>query len=200
MIGKWNKSVILTYLGLAVVMLGIVLVLHNIDIKYAYICLICAGVCDMFDGTVARRCKRNDEEKAFGIQLDSLADVANFVVFPMILLCKINTIYYILPIMIIYGIFGVARLANFNITAPTDNTPVKYYQGMPVTLSALIFPVIYLLSYVLSRNIFIIIYDSIALLVGILFVAKIKIPKPRIYVSFILLAIAIIVTVTYLVV
>lgn len=59
MIGKWNKSVILTYLSLSISIIGIILVLNNIKLKYAIICLIISGVCDMFDGTVARRIERN---------------------------------------------------------------------------------------------------------------------------------------------
>ena len=70
MIGKWNKSVILTYIGLTISVLGIMLVLFDVDLKYVMICLIVAGICDLFDGTVARRCKRTKEEKEFGIELD----------------------------------------------------------------------------------------------------------------------------------
>ena len=72
MIGKWNKSVILTYIGLSLSILGIALIALKVELKYAMICFIFAGVCDMFDGTIARRCKRTKEEKAFGIELDSL--------------------------------------------------------------------------------------------------------------------------------
>ena len=32
----------------------------------------------MFDGTVARMCKRSDREKKFGIQIDSLSDLIAF--------------------------------------------------------------------------------------------------------------------------
>lgn len=42
----------------------------------AVICLMFSGFCDMFDGIVARTKKdRTDEEKRFGIQLDSLSDI-----------------------------------------------------------------------------------------------------------------------------
>ena len=63
-IGKWNKSVILTYLGMAVAVAGIFLSFTGIDVKYAFVCLMVAGICDLFDGAVARKCKRTEEEKA----------------------------------------------------------------------------------------------------------------------------------------
>ena len=105
MIGKWNKSVILTYFGLTVAILGILLVLFGINIKYAFICLIVSGICDLFDGTIARRCKRTKEEKAFGIELDSLVDVSSFIALPLVILVSINTRLIYLPIYIIYGYY-----------------------------------------------------------------------------------------------
>ena len=125
MIGKWNKSVILTYLGAAISLVGIYLVLINVDVKYAIICFMYAGVCDLFDGTVARRIKRTKEEKAFGIELDSLVDVVSFVALPLTILAAITKSLYCLPIMILYAIFAIARLAYFNITSENNNKPVK---------------------------------------------------------------------------
>ena len=198
MIGKWNKSVILTYVGLAFGVLGVVLALSSIDTKYAVLCLIVAGVCDMFDGTVARRCKRTKEEKEFGIQLDSLADVFNFVAFPLVLVISLNKNLYFLPVYIIYAIFGVARLAYFNITVPKNNKPVPYYQGLPVTMSAMIFPLVYVFSYFIKENIFLYIINLTTLLVGVLFVLKIKIPKPNLVSSIFILLTAIIMTIIYI--
>ncbi len=198
MIGKWNKSVILTYFGLAISILGIMLVLLDINIKYTMICLIVAGICDLFDGTVARKCKRTKEEKEFGIQLDSLVDVISFIAFPLVILFSINNSWYYAPIAIIYAIFGIARLAYFNIKTADSNKAVKTYIGLPVTFSAMIFPLVFLLSYLLKESLFIIIYNVITLLVAILFILKINVPKPRLVSSIILLLIAIIVSIIYL--
>ena len=155
MIGKWNKSVILSYIGLAISILGIFLIYKDVDIKYVQICLMIAGICDLFDGTVARRCKRTKEEKMFGVELDSLIDVVNFLVFPIIILLSLGiNEWYAIPVYILYVLFGVARLAYFNITTEDMNKPRKYYEGLPVTYAALLFPIIYLLSYILNQNIF----------------------------------------------
>ena len=201
MIGKWNKSVILTYIGVAfsATALAILSPYSEIDIVYAFICLMMAGVCDMFDGTVARRCKRTKEEKEFGIQLDSLVDVFSFIAVPLAILTTINENLYYIPIFIIYAICGVARLAHFNTTAP-ENSPVKYYEGLPVTFAALIFPLIYLLAFVLKSNIFIPIYNVVTLIIAILFIVKIKVPKPKLITSIILLLLAVALTTFYILV
>ena len=198
MIGKWNKSVILTYVGLSLSILGILLILFNYELKYTFICFMFAGICDLFDGTVARRCKRTKEEKAFGIELDSLVDVMSFIALPLVILGTINKSIYWFPIYILYAIFAIARLAHFNITTPNNNKPVPYYEGLPVTYAALIYPLVYLLSYVIKENIFIIIYNIVTILIAILFICRIKVPKPKTISSIILLITALIVTGIYI--
>ena len=198
MIGKWNKSVILTYIGLSISIIGIFISCMKYDIKYAFICLILSGVCDLFDGTIARRCKRDESEKEFGIQLDSLVDVVSFIIFPISIFISIglNSIYHIF-VYILYAIFAVARLAYFNISTSKDK-PVKHYTGLPVTFAALIFSIFYLLSYAISINLFNIIYSIIILITSFLYVIKIKIKKPSLKISIGLLGVAIILILVYI--
>ena len=58
-IGKWNKSVYLTYISLGFAILGIYLATALGKTHLALMCLMCCGICDMFDGKLARACKRN---------------------------------------------------------------------------------------------------------------------------------------------
>ena len=199
MLGKWNKSVILTYFGLILSIVGIVLIGLQVPVKYAMICFIYAGVCDLFDGTVARRCKRTSDEKKFGIELDALIDVFNFIALPLVILLSIglNTKYH-LVIYIIYTIFGIARLGHFNINLESDNKPVKYYEGLPLTYAAFFFPVVYLLSYLIKNDLFNIIYTVMTCAIGLLYIIKIKIPKPRMVLSIFFLILAIVVSILYL--
>ena len=85
-----KKSVLVTYLG---VIFGVIsmyfafskMAFSDTDyMRYSLVFLVLAGVCDMFDGKVARMCKRSKEEKEFGIQIDSLADTVNFVCLPVV--------------------------------------------------------------------------------------------------------------------
>lgn len=199
MIGCFNKSVILTYLGTALSLFGICSLISTAENEYisqtdiAVICLILAGICDLFDGTIARKCKRNETQKKFGVQIDSLADVVSFLVFPSVLLyfiCGKSNPYWALVFAIIafYVICGINRLAWFNInTEKFDNT----YKGLPVTYSALIIPCLYVF---LGDSLLKSVLPAAYFVLGVLFVLNIDIPKPRgiFYIIFGILAIALI--------
>ena len=95
LIGYYKKSVILTYLSVISAIIGIYIALIEKQPKYALLLLIISGLCDAFDGKVARACKRVEQEKQFGVELDSLADLIAFIMFPII-------IFYSLPIRVAF--------------------------------------------------------------------------------------------------
>ena len=103
-IGYYSKSVFITYLGVISGTIGMYFAFNH-KITYALICLIVSGVCDAFDGKVARKCKRTSNEKYFGIQIDSLADMVSFI---------------FLPIVIFYGL-GYTSWYNIAIFAMRSN-------------------------------------------------------------------------------
>jgi len=200
-IGKWNKSVILTYIGLAVSIFGIMMCFNNNEksVSFAMACLIIAGICDLFDGVIARKCKRTEQEKNFGIELDSLVDTIDFIALPIAIFIQLqmNTWYHYI-IMVFFAICGIARLAHFNIMIEDKNKPVKYYTGLPVTYTALIFPIFYLFKYIIPLNIFNILYTVLILLVAMLNIINVKIKKPKGIAYLIFPLLAIIVLVLYL--
>ena len=127
MLGYWNKSVYITYLGAFVATTGLLLAISYNNIDYSFAGMIIACVCDMFDGKVARMCKRTKEEKEFGIQIDSLADTVNFVALPVIIMLSLGMTSII--DVIIYAIFiicGISRLGYFNTSAEIDKT-IKFF-------------------------------------------------------------------------
>ncbi|MBP5655063.1 MAG: CDP-alcohol phosphatidyltransferase family protein [Clostridiales bacterium] len=195
MLGKWNRSVILTYLGLACAVAGIFLAVAGYKVSYAFICLMLAGIFDLFDGPVARKVKRNEEEKKFGVEIDSVVDAVSFIALPIAIFTAsgLNAIPFVI-LYIVYAISGAARLAYFNAVDADTEGPVRYYTGLPVTYSALIFPLFYLLSLILDPNIFTVIYAIVIAAVAVLQVVKVKIVKPKgiAYVIFGVLAIVLI--------
>ena len=81
LIGFYDYTVVLTYLSLISSVFGITQAIHG-NYKWAILCLALSGFCDAFDGRVARTKKdRDEDEKSFGVQLDSLCDVICFGVF-----------------------------------------------------------------------------------------------------------------------
>ena len=144
MIGFYSYTVILTYLSLVFAMVGIHLSVIGVY-QWSFICLMMCGICDTFDGMVARSKKnRTEEEKKFGIQIDSLCDLISFGVFPAILGYNLglSSVGW-LAIEILYVLAAVIRLAYFNVTEETRQQQTtekrKYYQGLPVTSSSFIF-------------------------------------------------------------
>jgi len=198
LLGKWNKSVILSYVGLLFSVCGMYFFIQG-QVNYGVVCLMFAGVCDLFDGTVARRCKRTKEEKQFGIELDSLIDVFDFIALPIVFFYSIGfNQWYFTPLLGLYGIFGIARLAHFNTIVENDNKPVPFYHGLPVTYAALIFPLLYLIISRYFSFLFLVVFGIIIFFVSILFIVDIKVPKPKLKMSIFLLLLAIILSIVYI--
>lgn len=172
-IGYYNRSVWLTFVGMALSIAGIA---YISDIRIAMLCLIGAGICDLFDGFIARKVKRTDKEKEYGVQLDSLVDVVSFLVFPSVFLITTSHSLVGVAIAVLYMFCGISRLAWFNITTYEDN---RTFTGVPVTYIALLVP-LYSLCYVYGSFTY---YKEclcgIYVLMALLFVLNIKIKKPR---------------------
>ena len=159
MIGFYDYTVILTYLSLTSAGIGIMISLSGKGHPYfgVFFLLFC-GLCDAFDGKVARTKKnRSDMEKNFGIQIDSLSDVIAFGVLPacigaamirtspfLINTLKINCgIWYgtlirflLFSILILYILAALIRLEE---RQKKESCARTEYTGLPVTSAALIF-------------------------------------------------------------
>ena len=182
MIGFYSYTVVLTYLGLASSAIGMILTFQGFA-KYALFCLALSGLCDMFDGKVARMKKdRTEDEKRFGIQIDSLCDVVCFGAFPMILCYSIGMRGPAgISILAFYLIAGVIRLAFFNVMEEkrqeeTDEAR-KYYQGLPITSIAIILPLFCTLRPLLGHRFLSELHICI-LTVGLLFIINFPLRKP----------------------
>ena len=81
-------------------------------------------------------------------------------------------------IFILFALGGIIRLAYFN-TIADQNAPVKYYSGLPVTSTAIIFPIFYLFTLLLTTDNFNILYTIVMLITSILFILNFKIRKPK---------------------
>lgn len=201
MIGIYNYTVILTYLSLISAGTGIIVTLSDSGHPYwGVLFLLLCGLCDAFDGQVARTKKdRTRAEMNYGIQIDSLSDVVAFGVLPACIGVAIFRTsgffasvsaesyfpflkYAYFSILILYILAALIRLAHFNVTEEERQSEEdgvrKYYTGLPVTSSALIFPSFMILRYITPIDI------SIAFLPLILFTAfaflgKFTLRKPK---------------------
>lgn len=183
LIGVYDYTVILTYLSLISSVFGMTQAIHG-DYKMAIFCLAFSGACDAFDGRVARTKKnRTEDEKNFGIQLDSLCDVICFGVFPA-MICYLLGVRGIigLPIVFFYCLCAVIRLAFFNVLEAkrqkTEGGSNKVYRGLPVTSISFILPMAFWLQFLMSDMAFLVLLHVLLALVGFLFILDFPLRKP----------------------
>ena len=176
LIGFYNKSVILTYVGAVAAVAGIALSFLG-NVKFAILCLIVCGIADLFDGMVARRCKRTEEEKEFGIQIDSLTDMVSFAIFPVVISFALgNTSWYHILVCSVYVLAAITRLGYFNVvTASVDGA--KCYVGLPVTFASLIVVLFYVVGRLLNITEHLVFASLVVM--SLLFVLRFKFRKPN---------------------
>ncbi len=180
MVGFYNYTVILTYVGVVSAVLGIGLAMYG-RTSMAIVCLMISGFCDLFDGSIARTKKRTESEKKFGIQIDSLADMICFGVLPAAIGFSVGlTKWYETFALIAFVLAALIRLAYYNVTEDelefSENTRRVYYDGLPVTTVALIIPLIYTLRPVM-KNGFLFLYAMCLLVTAAAFLLKVKVRK-----------------------
>ena len=213
MLGFYDYTVLLTYLSLVSSTTGIIVSLSGAGHPYigAMFLLFC-GLCDAFDGKVARMKKdRTKMQCNYGIQIDSLSDLVAFGVLPASIgFALLNTSDFLLKlkdtavlqacrfglmgILVLYALAAMIRLAYFNVTEEerqsTEGGVRKTYTGLPVTSASIILPFVLLLSYVIPKDIAIV-YFGVVLLMGIAFISKFQLKKPQMKHIMIMVAIGI---------
>ena len=122
-------------------MLSIFCAINN-RFKLAALLIIIAVLFDFFDGFIARALKK---ESTLGKDLDSLSDLVSFGIAPalitFLLIQSTSLLLFILTITccILFVVAGIIRLARFNTINSTST-----YEGMPITINGLIFPLLLL--------------------------------------------------------
>ena len=203
MIGFYDYTVVLTYLSLLSASFGIIVSLSGTGHPYigGFFLLFC-GLCDSFDGKVARTKKdRLPEEESFGVEIDSLSDIVAFGVLPACigsamlrvspLMKQLGEQYgmfvwksvtvFLTALLVLYILSALIRLAYFNVTEEKrrkeEGGVRQYYVGLPVTSAALIFPLILLLNYVIPYELTPV-YFAGTVLMGFAFLGKFRVKKP----------------------
>ena len=184
MIGIYDYTVVLTYISFASAAAGIFCA-STMHLRWSIFFLALSGLCDMFDGKIARTKKnRTDDEKSFGIQIDSLCDIVCFGILPMIICFKLGMDHiYSMIILTLYGLAGLIRLAFFNVMEAKRQESTedarKYYQGLPITSMAVVLPLLFLVSPLFpTHDMFLVVLHIMVALVGILFITDFKFRKP----------------------
>lgn len=181
-IGYYDYTVLLTHLALLSSVFGIYysIIGHH---RIAMFCLMFSGLCDIFDGKVARTKKdRTKRQQRFGIQLDSLSDIVCFGVLPTVLGYAVGMRSKLfLIVFILYLMASLTRLAFFNVIEEERQDKQEgsrhVYIGVPVTVAGILFPVLYVAGFFFEKA-FPYVYAAFMLIMAFLYVFKLKITRP----------------------
>ena len=181
MIGYYNYTVILTYIGTFFGFMGITYIWSG-NLKAALICLMAAGFCDMFDGKVASTRERTKQEKRFGIQIDSLSDLICFGVLPALIAFQCSSKTFIHTVLSAgYLLCALIRLAWFNVDEEErqehETEGRKVYLGLPVTTSAMLLPFFMGIAQLLGVSVSVI-SPWLILCIAIAFISPFHLKKP----------------------
>ncbi len=183
MLGVYNYTVILTYIGMLMGFTGIAGAMGG-HLHTALLCLMMAGFCDMFDGKVAStKTDRTPQEKRFGIQIDSLSDLICFGVLPAVTV--FSTARNSVLTFVVAGLFALCalvRLAWFNVDEEerqnSCDDPREFYLGLPVTTAALFLPTVLGLGEIYGWNLQL--AGTIVLVaMGVAFLTPFQLKKPQ---------------------
>ncbi len=142
----------------------------------AMIGLIWAVFFDWTDGIIARHLKgRNDKQREFGGQLDSLIDIVSFSICPAIILLSYGHFSpWFLPGAFIIIATGVLRLSYFNVFGLVETST---YMGLALDNNIIILVFAFLLNGLISQTAFSVFLYILLMLLAAFNVASIKTPK-----------------------
>ena len=123
MIGYWNYTVYATYASALSALFGFMCCLSEKPLAAVFCLLLSAGL-DMIDGRIARsKPDRTRDEKRYGVQLDSLADLLAFGALPALIfvsewqLAKGRIGVFAAVLAAAFALCCLIRLAFFNVRA-----------------------------------------------------------------------------------
>jgi CDP-diacylglycerol--serine O-phosphatidyltransferase len=178
-LGAYNPACLITLSGFLAAVGAIVLASAG-RVEFALACLILAGLADLFDGVVARRLTRSEYEKEFGVQLDTVVDVVSFVLAPFVIALGAGLRSPpALVVMAVFAVAGAVRLAHFNTLSAEGADQSTHHRGLPVTYTALIFPLLFVLRDAVPAATFRPLLGVAFLLIAAAFVMDVPVRKPR---------------------
>ncbi len=183
---------LLTLVGLAASIVCAILAINGM-VAYAVVALMVSGLCDLFDGLVARRMNRDQTQREFGGHLDTVVDACSFGFAPTILMHASGLTGVLHSgVLVVFVTSAVWRLAYFETVGLTAEGSKHYFSGLPTTYVALILPLAFLPGFV-DRQWLSISLTVAAVGISAAMVSSIPIRKPSgaSYLFFLLLALGV---------
>lgn len=175
-IGFYRKCDLMTMLGTVMALSGVITLKYE-HYMLAILFLVAAGLCDAFDGHLARKGNYSDMQKNYGVQLDSLSDVICFGVFPAFIAISCSSKWYVYVISVFYVLCGVVRLAYFNTINIDNKSKKRSFIGVPITTVSIVLPIVFVITKLIKYEAIKITIPITLLLLGFAFIIGIEYPK-----------------------
>ena len=181
-IGYYNYTVWLTYISLAVSAYGLIAAQEG-RTPLAVLCLLISGILDTFDGKVARTKKnRDDYQKKYGIQIDSLSDIVCFGLLAAVIAYREGMKETPdVAILLCYCVAGLIRLGYFNVMEEERQKATSekrsHYRGLPITSSSIFVPLYFVITTLADID-HLLGWRLLMGGMGLLFILNIKVRKP----------------------
>jgi len=142
----------------------------------AMIALLWAVVLDWSDGRLARAVEgRTADQRALGVQLDSLIDLVGFSVAPAVLLMQVGHLSaWFVPGAFAVLAAGVIRLSYFNVFGPLDDST---YQGLSLDNNIYVLALLFAFEPLIGETVFAVVLYAALMVLAALNVASIATPK-----------------------
>ena len=178
-IGYYNIANLVTLLGLVSSVLACFNAMNG-NIKMGVVMFLLAGLCDMFDGRIARSMKmRSGREKLFGVQIDTVCDMVSFGLTPVIIgyALGMRGVFDIL-VFLFFAVCGGVRLAYFNTQAiARPDLKMDHFTGVPIPFICYVLPFLVLLM------------CFVYLLIAVGYILKVRIAKMSLRTGLIMVAV-----------
>ena len=210
MIGYWNYTVYATYASALSALFGFMCCLAGKPLAAVFCLLLSAGL-DMIDGRIARsKPDRTRDEKRYGVQLDSLADLLAFGALPALIFVsewqlargKISVFAAVLAAA--FALCCLIRLACFNVRSAAaeeaSDSGKLDFKGLPAPSIALPLALIYCFRPSMKPGAFLALFALLLLVVGAAFITPFTLKKPGLKVLIPLAALGVAVIVALLIV
>ena len=164
----------ITTFGLTFAVIGLYEVLGG-HFELGIAAVIWSLLADHLDGIVAARTRNRDPDKGkIGKQLDSFTDLVSDAVFPAMLVLELNHGSPVsLVIAVILLVAGALRLSYFNSFGLSDGR----FVGVPLSYDIPLLALLFVVRPWLPADAFIVMVDSVLLVLAVLHVSTIRVPR-----------------------
>lgn len=175
---QFNKANVLSLISTLSAILGIILSLNNM-LNFPIMLLMVSFICNAFDGYYKSDDNLTKLSNHYHLEFNSFSSLLSFTIFPAVILFKSVNLWYKDLIIPLYIISSVIRLSYFNANIISNKESNNYYNGMPITVSAIILPLIYMVNFI-NKDTYSYLAIIFFIILSILQILNIKIKKPNI--------------------